>query len=119
MNQRVAGSNPVGQPKGIMVEQKGVNKMDMEATVSVPAVIVVPDGTISVPAATTVAVPVEVVPVVNEYLLTIRVKIQAMDDMEARARAKTQLGQLGEYVEGWDVKLQAISKSAPPRKVEL
>jgi len=55
-----------------------------------------------------------------EYLLTIRVKFQAVDDPAARIRAKTELVDMGIREEEMkDVKFQRLRKDGPPEKVEL
>ena len=72
-----------------------------------------------------VVVPVAevVVPTANEYLLTVKVKITALDDVDARAKAKDELTLLGiggpEALGNREVKFQETKKNVPPRKVEL
>jgi hypothetical protein len=62
-----------------------------------------------------------------EYLLTVRVKMQAVDDVEARIKAKNELAQLGMVdsatgkvlLNGEEVKLQKLEAGKAPAKVEL
>jgi hypothetical protein len=56
----------------------------------------------------------------KDYLLTVRVKITAMDDAEARGEALIALDDLHLYNKGEiETKLQRLNKSAAPEKVEL
>jgi hypothetical protein len=63
-------------------------------------------------------------PINKDYLLTIHLKFSELDDPEARCVAarwitRHGLGDGTKPAEGISAKLQEISKSAPPRKVEF
>jgi hypothetical protein len=55
--------------------------------------------------------------------LTVKIKITALDDVDARAKAKEELTLLGigvpEALGNREVKFQEVKKNVPPRKVEL
>lgn len=55
------------------------------------------------------------------YLLTFKKKIKAIDDIQARDRAKGIVGSLGSviFVEDDDIKLQELIPNSPPRKIEI
>ena len=63
----------------------------------------------------------------SEYLLTIRVKVEAVDDVEAREKAKNELARLGMVdsvtgnvlLNGEEVKLQRLVAGKAPEKVEM
>jgi hypothetical protein len=63
----------------------------------------------------------------SEYLLTIRVKMEAVDNMEAREKAKGELARLGMVdsatgkvlLNGEEVKLQMLVAGKAPEKVEM
>jgi len=56
----------------------------------------------------------------KDYLLTVRVKIKALDDVEARGEALIALDDLHTYTNGEiETKLQRLNKSAAPEKIEL
>ena len=63
----------------------------------------------------------------SEYLLTIRVKIEAVDNIEAREKAKGELAQLGMMdlvtgkvlLNGEEIKLQQLVAGKAPEKVEM
>ena len=53
----------------------------------------------------------------NEYVLTIKVPIEAVDDIEARKIVTEKLGD--KIFSEAELKLQEIFSNKPPRKVEL
>lgn len=119
--QRIVNRVPYGCPIRVLgvqgsllnPEVKQRRRMEMDATV-------VGDQATSV-------LPAVEAPVAREYLLTVRARFEATDDVAARAYAKERLCAMGMLtasgtplvMEGDEVKLQEVSKSAPPRKVEV
>jgi len=56
----------------------------------------------------------------NKYLLTIRVPIEAIDDVSARIQASLIYSQNDvRAIQGAEIKLQQISEKAPPRSVTI
>jgi hypothetical protein len=53
----------------------------------------------------------------KDYLLTIRVPFEAMDDPDARQKVKEEIKNKNISLDGADIKLQEVFKDQPPRKV--
>lgn len=54
----------------------------------------------------------------REYLMTIKIKIDAFDDIDFRQKAKEILNDFSR-LDNVDVKLQEVFKSKPPRKIKI
>lgn len=64
----------------------------------------------------------------KDFMLTVRIRFQAADDLEARARThekmrgmnlEDSLGTVVSLPEGDEIKLQEVVKTGPPRKVTI
>ena len=59
----------------------------------------------------------------NQYLLTIRVPFEAVDNLDARFRYRLIMGDINKFNDQWgentEVKLQQVFKGEPPKGVEL
>ena len=54
----------------------------------------------------------------KEYILTLRIRFEALDDIEARKKAQKELEHIGAE-SGDEIKLQEVSENKPPRKVKF